>query len=132
MHEEKEKKDEAPADKEGLKTISRREFAIGSIALIGAYTSNDLLGQDAAAKIKLEKSDVVQKLLEERHILDEDLIAVIQHAEKTGEKLYQPGTDGFLSKLRIKNVYFYAEYSIIEGGYHIYTAYSHRFTLEGD
>jgi hypothetical protein len=129
MPEEKEKKNEAAEEIEGLGAISRRDFAIGSIALIGACTSPELLAQDAP---KLEKSDVVRKLMEERHILDEDLIQVIQHAEKTGEKLYQPGSDGFLSKLRIKNVYFYAEYSIIEGGYRIHTAYSHRFTLEGD
>jgi hypothetical protein len=129
MPEEKEKKNEAAEVIEGLGAISRRDFAIGSIALIGAYASPELLAQDAP---KLEKSDVVQKLMEERHILDEDLIQVIQHAEKTGEKLYQPGSDGFLSKLRIKNVYFYAEYSVIEGGYRIHTAYSHRFTLEGD
>jgi hypothetical protein len=130
MPEEKEKKEKAADDKEKLGTISRREFAIGSIALIGAYSSPELRGQDT--QIKLEISETVRKLMEERHILDEDLIQVIQHAEKTGEKLYQPGSDGFLSKLRIKNVYFYAEYSIVEGGYRIYTAYSHRFTLEGD
>jgi glutamate synthase (NADPH) small chain len=127
-----EEKEENVAEKEGLGTITRREFTIGSIALIGTYASNEVLGQDAPSPIKLEKSNVVEKLLEERHILDEDLIQVIQHAEKTGEKLYQPEMDGFLSKLRIKNVYFYVEYAVISGGYRIYTAYSHRFAVEGD
>jgi hypothetical protein len=132
MQEEKEKKIETAADKERLRIISRREFAIGSMALISACSPNELLAQETAAHIKIEKSADIEKLMEERHILDEDLIQVIQHAEKTGEKLYQPGSDSFLSKLRIKNVYFYAEYSVIEGGYRIYTAYSHRFSIEGD
>jgi hypothetical protein len=135
MQEEKEDKEdkiETAEDKEGLGILSRREFAIGSIAIIGAYSPSELLAQEKAAQIKIEKSADIEKLLEERHILDEDLIQVIQHAEKTGEKLYQPDSNGFLSKLRIKNVYFYVEYSVIEGGYRVYTAYSHRFSIEGD
>jgi hypothetical protein len=127
MPEEKENDAEMARDKEG-RTISRREFAIGSIALISGFSSEALAGA-SADQIKLEKTDSIRDLMDERHILDEDLIPVIQHAEKTGEKLYQTDTERFLSKLRIKNVYFYAEYSIIEGGYRIHTAYSHRFSL---
>ena len=132
MRKEKKKKKAAVADKAGLGTISRREFAIGSIALMGTYSSSELRAQETTSQIKLDESTAVKQLLEERHILDQDLIQVIQHAEKTGEKLYQPDSDSFLAKLRIKNVYFYAEYTVIDGGYRIYTAYSHRFTQEGD
>ena len=127
MPEEKEKKAETAEDQEG-RTISRREFTIGSIALIGGFSSEAHAGA-AADQIKIEKTDAIRDLMEERHILDEDLIPVIQHAEKTGEKLYQTDTNRFLSKLRIKNVYFYVEYSIIEGGFRIHTAYTHRFSL---
>ncbi len=120
-----ENKNPEPQENKEERTISRRDFAIGSLALIGGISC------PAAAEnaVKLEKSDAVQDLLEERHILDEDLAAVIQHAEKTGEKLYQTDADRFLAKLRINNVYFYVEYSVIEGGYRIHTAYSHRFSL---
>jgi hypothetical protein len=129
MTEKKDEKTEIALDKEGLGTISRREFTIGSIALIGAYSANESLAQ-AADQIKLEISDDVRHMLEERHILDEDLIQVIQNAEKTGEKLYEPETGRFLSKLHIKNVYFYAEYSIAESKYRIHAAYSHRFSID--
>jgi hypothetical protein len=129
MPEEKDNKSSTEHDKEGLKTISRREFAIGSIALISGYASNEPHANAADSPIKLQKSDAIRDLMEERHILDADLIQVIQHAEKTGEKLYLPGTNIFLSKLHVKNVYFYAEYSIIEGKYRIDSAYSHRFSF---
>ncbi len=128
MPEEKENNKENE-DKEGSKAISRREFAIGSIGFISSFASADEQTTAGKDPVKLEKSDSVRDLLEDRHIMDEDLIAVIQHAEKTGEKLYEPGTNIFLSKLRIKKTYFYAEYSIIEGGYRIHSAYSHRFSL---
>jgi hypothetical protein len=129
MTEEKEKKPATMQDNEGSKTISRREFAIGSIALISGYASAESNAGAADAQIKLLKSDVVRDLLEDRHILDQDLIQVIQHAEKTGEKLYEPNTSIFLSKLHVKNVYFYAEYSIVSDGYRIHSAYSHRFSF---
>lgn len=132
MSEEKEKKSAATQDKEESKTISRREFAIGSIAIISGYASAESSADAAEAQIKLLKSDEVRDQMEDRHILDQDLIQVIQHAEKTGEKLYEPNTGMFLSKLHVKNVYFYAEYSIVKDEYRIHSAYSHRFSFAGD
>jgi hypothetical protein len=117
-------------------TISRREFALGSMAILGAYSLADAttvppLSAEAQA-IKLEIADMTRARMETRHILEEDVKRVIDHAEKTGEKLYEQGTDIFLSKMRVKEVYFYVEYSPIEGGYKIHSAYSHRFLLTGD
>ena len=66
----------------------------------------------------------------DRRILKDDLIQVISHAEKTGVKLYQQDSDRFMAKLRMNDVYFYAEYSPIEGGFQIHNTYSHRFFLE--
>ena len=123
-----------PEEKKFPKPISRREFTKGSMAVIGAYSS---FSQEAppplsanAKALKLEISAEVNALLEERHILEEDIRRVIEHAEKTGRKLYQPGTDRFLSKLRIFEGLFYAEYSPHENAYRIHTAYVHRFKLE--
>jgi hypothetical protein len=129
MMEEKDNNSKAKDDKEEPRAISRREFAIGSIALISSYSSAEEHTNAGRSPIKLEKSASVLDLLDNRHILDEDLIAVIQHAEKTGEKLYEPGTSIFLSRLRLQNVYFYVEYSLIKGGYQIHSAYSHRFSF---
>jgi hypothetical protein len=123
-------------DHETPHQISRREFAIGSVAMLGSYALAEAatlppLSAEAQA-MKLEISDEIQSFMEVRHILEDDLKRVIDHAEKTGEKLYQPDSSILLSKLRVKEVYFYAEYSPCAGGYKIYGAYSHRFLIEGD
>ena len=129
----KEKDTKNPSPKKGQK-ISRRKFAIGSMAVLGAYQAEDMekvppLSPEAQA-MKLEISNEMKSFMQVRHILDEDLKRVIDHAEKTGEKLYQQENNIFLSKLRVKEVYFYAEYEPIEGGFRIHTAYSHRFLIE--
>jgi len=133
MAEEEEKKNQAP---ENPHQISRREFAIGSVAMLGGYSLAEAaalppLSPEAQA-MKLEISDTLRSYMEVRHILEEDMKRVIDNAEKTGEKLYHTENNIFLSKLRVKEVYFYTEYAPIEGGFRIYGAYSHRFRLEGD
>ncbi len=76
--------------------------------------------------VQLIKSDAVASLLEERHILDDDIRQVIYHGETTGEKLFQPDGDRYLAKLALSNATFYVEYSVADGGYVVHTAYSHR------
>jgi len=88
---EKKKKRRPPESSQG---ISRREFALSSMAILGAYSRTEAatlppLSAEAQA-LKLEMDEDVRDLLEARHILDEDLKRVIEHAERTGEKLYQP------------------------------------------
>ena len=131
MSEEKETKHQ-----ESPRPISRREFAIDSLTILGTYSfaqAPPVPPLSAEAKsLKLDISGDVKDLLEARHILDDDLKRVIDHAEKTGEKLYQPGSDRFLSKLRVQETYFYVEYSPAEKGYQIHAAYTHRFLLSGE
>jgi hypothetical protein len=119
---------------EAAKPISRREFTKGSMAVIGAYTS---FSQEtpppisaAAQALKLEISDEIKKLLEDRHIYEDDVRRVIEHGENTGLKLYDPETGRFLSKLRIFAAMFYVEYSSDKGTYRVHTAYWHRFKLD--
>jgi len=75
--------------------------------------------------VKLEIGGDVREVLESRGIREEDVAAVIQKAEETGEKLYRE--DRFLAKLEIGEATYYAEYSTAgEGTYVVHTAYSHR------
>ncbi len=125
-----------PKKPEIPKPISRRQFAKGSMAVIGAYSSfsqepPEPLSPEAKA-LKLEIPDDVKALLEDRHILEEDIRRVIDNAEKTGLKLYEPGTQNFLSKLRINEAMFYVEYASEKEGYKIRSAYTHRFKMEGE
>ena len=83
-------------------------------------------------ELNLIKDDAVVSLLEDRHILDEDIQQVIQYAEENGEKLYQPDGDRYLAKRRLSEATFYVEYSLSDEGYVVHTAYSHRSVIEGD
>jgi len=83
-------------------------------------------------ELNLIKDDAVVSLLEDRHILDEDIQQVIQYAEKNGEKLYQPDGDRYLAKRRLSEATFYVEYSVSDEGVVVHTAYSHRSVIEGD
>lgn len=79
--------------------------------------------------IKLVKSEVVASLMEQRHILDDDVKQVIANAEATGEKLYQTEGNHFLAKKTLENATFYVEYSITDDSYEVHTAYAHRSKL---
>ena len=129
----KDQKEGLPLEKNS-QLISRREFALGSISLLGSVSfaeSSPLPPLSAEAQeLKLEKSKELQELLDIRHITDDDLKRVIEHAEKTEKKLYIPESNRFLSKLQIANTYFYVEYSSIESGsFRIHAAYAHRFNI---
>ena len=131
MKKKKETDSNPPESKSGLGKITRREFTIGSVAAIGSSPLVFADTETSSPPFNLEISDDVKRIMLDRHILDQDLIQVIQYAEKTGEKLYQKDSECFLAKLKLNTVYFYAEYAPVEGGYRIYNTYSHRFTLEG-
>lgn len=127
----KEKKQKNTRKKdEGLGRISRRDFAIGSMAAIGSSPLAFAEVSSNAHPFKLDISEEVRRIMVDRHILENDLVRVIENAEKTGVKLYQQDYDHLMAKLRMAEVYFYAEYSPIEGGYRIHNTYSHRFLLE--
>jgi len=87
---------------------------------------------EAHGEVVLVKDERVMALLEERHILDEDVRQVISNAEATGEKLYQPGSERYLAKLKTANATFYVEYSPSVNGYQVHTAYFHRSEIMED
>ena len=77
-------------------------------------------------ELNLIKDDDVVSVLDERHILDEDIEQVIENAEKSGEKLCTPEEDRFLAKMWLSEAMFYVEYSKSDEGYVIHSAYTHR------
>jgi len=119
------------ANETGLGQITRRAFTIGSVAAIGSSPLIVSETKEDPPPFKLEISEEVHQILVDRHVLNEDLIKVIRYAEKTGEKLYRQDCNLLLAKLKMNTVYFYVEYSPVEGGYRIHNTYTHRFTLEG-
>jgi glutamate synthase (NADPH) small chain len=81
-------------------------------------------------EIALDISDDVRKVLEDRHILTDDIRQVIFHAESEGAKLYVPDGDMSLAKHRIGKATVYARYSPAGDSFVVYTAYAHRAEIK--
>jgi len=82
--------------------------------------------------MKLIIDPEVSELLERRMILEEDLLKVLGHAERTGEKIKDVKTGRFLARHRPVSVTYWVEYSAGEAGFIIHNAYSHRMEVSGD
>ena len=85
---------------------------------------------DAYEQIRLHILEEVERLMEDRRILREDVQKVIHHAETTGEKFINPSTDRSLASLRPNRVTYWVEYSLVEEDYRVHSAYSHRMEMK--
>ena len=82
--------------------------------------------------IEIQISEHARLAMSQRHILEEDIRPVIEWAETSGVKLYQPGTDLYLAKKTTDYATFYAKYSYTPPGYTIHTVYLHRSKIIED
>lgn len=74
--------------------------------------------------------DVLEKM-EERHILREDAVRVVRHAENSGDAFLNRDNGHFLASLRPLRVTFWVEYSVEGGVYVVHDAYCHRMEVPG-
>lgn len=77
-------------------------------------------------QIGLNIPDEVERLMEDRGILRENVQETIHHAETTGEKFINPSTGRSLAFVRPDRVTYWVEYSQIGEGYQVHSTYSHR------
>ena len=82
--------------------------------------------------IEILISEHARLAMSQHHILEEDIRPVIEWAETSGVKLYQPGTDLYLAKKTTDYATFYAKYSYTPPGYTIHTVYMHRSKIIED
>ncbi|MGD0232281.1 MAG: pyridine nucleotide-disulfide oxidoreductase/dicluster-binding protein, partial [Syntrophorhabdales bacterium] len=87
---------------------------------------------DDYEKITLHISPEVQKVMEERRILIEDAQKVIDHAEKSGVKLFNPDLGHWLASFKPAHVTYWVEYSPEEAGFSVHNAYCHRMEVVGN
>jgi hypothetical protein len=80
-------------------------------------------------KIVLNISPEVRERMENRRILAEDVQQVIEHAERTGQKLRDAKTGHWLVHHAPANVTYWIEYSRSGDAYKIHNAYSHRMKI---
>jgi glutamate synthase (NADPH) small chain len=84
----------------------------------------------AYEQIRLHIPEEVERLMEVRRIMREDLQKAIDHAETTGEKFINPSTGRSLASLRPDRVTYWVEYSGVGGDYEVHRAYSHRMEMK--
>ncbi len=82
-------------------------------------------------KIKLEISEEVAELMEQRRILVEDLQRVIQHAETTGDRLFHPPSGHYKAAYTPFKVTFWVEYTVAGESFVVHNAYAHRMEVLG-
>ena len=66
---------------------------------------------NAYEQIRLRIPEEVERLMEDRRILREDVQKVIHHAETTGEKFINPSIGRSLASFRPDRVTYWVEYS---------------------
>ena len=81
-------------------------------------------------QICLHIPEEVERLMEHRLILREDLQKVIHHAETTGEKFIHPAAGRSLASLRPGRVTYWVEYSQAGVEFRVHSAYSHRMEMK--
>jgi len=72
----------------------------------------------------------VERLMEERGILRQDVQRTIHHAETTGAKFNNPSTGHCLTSYRPDRVTYWVEYSRAGEEYQVHAAYSHRMEMK--
>jgi glutamate synthase (NADPH/NADH) small chain len=75
-------------------------------------------------------SPEIQERLDDRRILAEDVRKVIEHAERTGDRLCHQDSGRFLASFRPRAATFWVEYSPEGQGFRVHNAYAHRMTAE--
>jgi glutamate synthase (NADPH/NADH) small chain len=80
--------------------------------------------------VELVVSPEIQERLDDRRILAEDVRKVIEHAERTGDRLCHQDSGRYLASFRPRAATFWVEYSPEGEGFRVHNAYAHRMTAE--
>jgi hypothetical protein len=76
-------------------------------------------------------TDEVRRKIDSRRILDEDIVGVIEEAERTGRRLRNEETGRNLAYHKTDNVTFWVEYVQTDQGIAVHSAYCHRMNIVG-
>ncbi len=83
------------------------------------------------AALGIHISHDIFKVIRSRLIWPYALKEVIDHAEATGDKLYLPGQNRYLARMRRDSATIYVDYSVEPaGGCTIHTAYGHQVEIK--
>lgn len=80
-------------------------------------------------ELPLKISDAVRAVMEDRLITERSVRAVIASAESTKKRLMRPSDGHYIASFRPGIITYWVEYSMEDGNYCIYNAYSHRVDI---
>ncbi len=103
--------------------------------LLQNYWHQESRALEEHEKIVLHMTPEVRTMLDDRHILREDVQRVIHHAMETGRSLVNPENGHTLAYHRHVRVTYWVEYAPADssdnGGFTVCNAYSHRMVIPG-
>ncbi|WP_041276491.1 pyridine nucleotide-disulfide oxidoreductase/dicluster-binding protein [Desulfosporosinus acidiphilus] len=85
--------------------------------------------EEAYMSIDLQLNDRVWEIMEDRHILIEDIQQVIEYAERTGRKFINPDNGHSLAHYRPLRVTYWVEYEPQNQGFVVFNTYCHRMEI---
>jgi glutamate synthase (NADPH) small chain len=98
--------------------------------LLKELWSETMPEQAAFESIRLVLPDDVQRQVEDRLILIEDMQKVIENAERTGKRMFNNSTQHYLAYFKPASVTYWVEYTPqADGSFLIHKAYSHRMEI---
>ncbi len=113
-------------------SIRQENKAAVQRTMIQTLWKEDAPPMEEFQRLKLLMTPDVERLLEERRILLDDVRRVIYHALETGLRLEDPDTGRCLAYHRPVRVTYWVEYEPGENGIRVHNAYSHRMRLPTD
>ncbi len=100
------------------------------VKLLKELWSESMPEQEAFESLRLILPAGVEKQVEERLILMEDMQKVIEYAERTGKRMFNSSTNHYLAYYKPTSVTYWVEYTPQEdGSFFVHKAYSHRMEI---
>ncbi|MTK11170.1 MAG: FAD-dependent oxidoreductase [Clostridiaceae bacterium] len=112
-------------------TLSQRHEnrALVKINLLKRFWNEEINDFTRDSGLKLIINDNIQKQMEDRLILFEDIEKVIVNAQKNRKRFLNPETMHYLTRMRISNVTYWVEYEEKDKELIIHSVYSHRMEV---
>ncbi len=85
--------------------------------------------EEMQVSIRLDLTEEIRRLMEDRMILEEDVRQVLMAAEQTGKRIWNSETGRYTAYHKPGSVTYWVEYSISEEVYRIHNTYSHRLEI---
>ena len=111
----------------GISEKRRNRLELRRRLLRDIWGENEL---DKPLNFGLEITEEARALMEERMILESDVIQVMSSYHDSGEAVLENDTGLLVTRLRIGNVTFWVKFTENGGTYTVHRVYSHRMTIE--